>query len=238
MFQFFRIAAIGAALSLPVAAQALTVNDTFNGVSLTATFGNAGHTPDAVQLLPTSTNLPGGLADGSVGPFTGSVNNQRRSPWLADTFSIGADTSDFAASGAYIAAIPKPNAQSGATTSVTEMTYGGLPGGISFLWGSVDLYNSLSFISGGVEVATYGGTDLWSLFNASGAGIGAATNGNYRFNAHVIFRGDFDALTFKTTQNAFEIANVAPVPLPAAAWLLMAALGGLAALRRRQTVAA
>jgi hypothetical protein len=30
------------------------------------------------------------------------------------------------------------------------------------------------------------------------------------------------------------ISNVAPVPLPAAGWMLLAGLGGMAALRRRQ----
>ena len=105
----------------------------------------------------------------------------------------------------------------------------------TLLWGSIDSYNSIEFLLGGVSQLLYTGTDLinQSLFDPL-----SGTGPNYEQVALVNFSNfanGFDKVTFKSTQAAFEMA-LPPVPVPAAGLLLLGALGGLAALRRRKTV--
>lgn len=103
---------------------------------------------------------------------------------------------------------------------------------LSLLWGSIDLYNAIEFYLNGVLKSTVTGDDLFDnggLPAASGAAFVKITE---RFN-EVRFRSNFDE---EGDIAAFEFSNVvAAVPIPAGGLLLIGALGGLAALRRRKT---
>lgn len=109
----------------------------------------------------------------------------------------------------------------------------------SMLWGSIDAENAVLF-SNGVLTALYTGEVIRTALDPDGtAGV---------TNAIVSFNLDFDFTTVSFFANynpgenpptgadraAFEF-QVAPVPVPAAGFLLIGALGGLAALRRRKT---
>jgi hypothetical protein len=112
------------------------------------------------------------------------------------------------------------------------LTFGALQTAFSILWGSVDTYNSISFYEGANWMGTFTGTQIGT---ATGSSLTSATG--YEISALVSF-GDFgngfNRVEFTSTSNAMEF-GLAPVPLPAGGLLLIGALGGLAALRRRKT---
>jgi hypothetical protein len=110
-------------------------------------------------------------------------------------------------------------------TGTATYTFGSLRTSFSLVWGSPDSYNSLEFYNGTTLVATvFGG----SIVGCCGANI---------TNSLVTISGlQFDSVRFVSGTPAFEYANIAAVPLPAGGLLLIAGLGGLAALRRRKTI--
>mgnify|MGYP005864143997 CR=1 FL=1 len=158
-----------------------------------------------------STTLPvgavWGLAPASV---TGSIFNQYRSPFEG---GAGENTA------------PYFNLAGG--TSAT-LNFSGIRTVLSFLWGSVDTYNSIAFFLGANPVDTVTSADL--------------TNPNLTFGAEFVTVSglSFDSVVFSSTSNSLEFAAIqspAPIPLPAAGGLLLAAIGLLAAARRRATAA-
>jgi len=103
---------------------------------------------------------------------------------------------------------------------------------VSFVWGSPDDYNLVQFLVGGIN-----GVVIDSLSITQAQNILPATYGLLGATATIFSSGAFDAVRFSSSTNAFEIANLtAAIPLPAGVFLLLGALGGLAALRRRKTV--
>lgn len=98
----------------------------------------------------------------------------------------------------------------------------------SLMWGSPDTYNTLKFLD------DVGGT----IYSVTGGQLGLTPSELGSGFVNVFFTFDqneaFSKVRFETTREAFEYANVAPVPLPAAAWMLIASLGGLGLLSRRR----
>jgi len=96
----------------------------------------------------------------------------------------------------------------------------------SFLWGSPDSFNELTFKLDGAEVGVFTGTVI----------TGAPSAGS----VWAEFEGRFDEVQFYSSpSNAFEFASIetTAVPLPAGAVLLLTALGGFAVARRRSKAA-
>jgi hypothetical protein len=98
---------------------------------------------------------------------------------------------------------------------------------LSLLWGSVDTYNTIRFYLNGHLVSSV----------VSALLVPAPAPGNSGGASFVTVSNlTFDEVRFISNSNSFEFANVsAAVPLPAGGLLLIGAIGGLAAVRRRKS---
>ena len=218
-----RLAAFAAALILTVGAQAAaaTVNllDTSTqGAGNTAHLYGAGfgaNTPLGAEWsddAPVVTPTPGNLSGVYQSPFNNTP--------LLDTqayFSVGAEDGD----------------GDGGPSPIT-LTFGSLQSTFSLLWGSIDSYNKIEFFdANGGLVAASTGTDIIDEFGLAGSPS--------NFEQVALLRYDFDdverfkSIVFTSTSPAFEF-GLAPsaVPLPAAGWMLLTALGALGLAGRRR----
>jgi hypothetical protein len=109
---------------------------------------------------------------------------------------------------------------------------------ISFIWGSVDTYNTLEFLDAANHVlASFSGSDIAAL--ANGDQSNPATNPVVTFWLSGSDVSDFTSLRLTSTSNAFEIDNLAinsGVPEPATwAMMLLGFVGIGFGLRRQRT---
>jgi hypothetical protein len=110
---------------------------------------------------------------------------------------------------------------------------------LSFLWGSVDTYNTISFFLDGIFAgAVKGGADVVGPPAIKGF---TGSNTAQRGASYVTIAGlVFDEIRFDSIgSNALEWSHMktTPVPIPAAAWLLGSGLLGLFGLARRKRAA-
>lgn len=120
-----------------------------------------------------------------------------------------------------------------ANSSATYI-FGGSNTALSFLWGSVDSFNSLQFFSGAVLVDSLSGGAVIS---------GGADQGFGRSTIDITTMAAFDSVVFTSTSFSFEYANiqVSAVPLPAGLPLYgagIAVLGFVGWRKRRKAIAA
>lgn len=111
---------------------------------------------------------------------------------------------------------------------------------ISFIWGSIDGYNTLEVLNaGGVAIATFTGADI--TVPPDGDQSDPATNRLVKLTFTGADRTNVDRLRFSSSENAFEFDNVAvgAVPEPGT-WMLMlmgmAAVGFSMRRKEKQTV--
>jgi hypothetical protein len=108
-----------------------------------------------------------------------------------------------------------------------EYKFGSDRTAFNIMWGSPDSYNSLKFFDDNNLVFTILGND------AKITGTPGFAAGLKFVNVH-ISNLTFDKVRFESSTDAFEYANVAPVPLPAAALFIGTGLVGLVGLRRKR----
>lgn len=109
-----------------------------------------------------------------------------------------------------------------AITGRVSYAFGSVRTAFSLVWGSPDTYNDLKFFLGGNLVDTVNGS---AILPCCGTNVASSL---------VTISGlKFDSVEFRSGAQAFEYANVAAVPVPAAGLMLLGAVGGLAVLRRR-----
>ena len=90
----------------------------------------------------------------------------------------------------------------------------------SLMWGSPDDYNTLEFFNDG-----------GSVFSIVGTAVGPPIS--FGFVNVSVTDLVFDKVVFSTQDDSFEYAKLAPVPIPAAAWLFGSGLLGLIGIARR-----
>lgn len=202
-----------------VAATVTPLGGSTNAVGNTADVFGAGYganTPTGATWSqdPTLTPPPAILQGAYKSPFFGTASGAGQTH---DFFSVG-----------------KQVAQGGVDQPSATLTFSSAQSAISVLWGTIDLYNTIKFFSGGTEVFSYSGLDVGTLLGLSLL-PGTQTYDYVSLLNFADFGPDgFDSIEFISTGVAFEFA-LAPVPVPAAGLLLLTALGGVAVLRRRKT---
>ncbi len=194
--------------------------------------GSAGGTTATgitVTFTPDAQAVQGSVDGAYAAPFISNSNGVL----FGDPTTSGADATTFLTSGS-------DGAKAGANVT---LTFGAQQQYFGLLWGSVDSYNTLTFYSGGVEVATFTGGDV-----SNSAGTGNCVGGNQGalgtcyVNINFL-TGSYDTVVASSSEYAFEFDNVAfsasPVGVPEPGALGMMGLGLLAivglSMRRRKS---
>lgn len=221
-------AGVAALLLAGVPAQAVTITYDHthdgSGVPTSALAGaivNSFNTGDFTTWQNGPNPVTGTTASGGGSRFvTGDLSGRYAAPYISDGAAAGTDNPTV-----YLS-VPGTSSSGEVTMQLDEtFTYFGL------FWGSIDSYNTITFLLDGVTVASYGGADVIGPNIANGNQTAPGTNTYVNF----FDLAAFDAVRLASTGYAFELDNIALaniVPLASIDVPEPAALG-LTARRRR-----
>ncbi len=148
---------------------------------------------------------------------------------VRDTSPSGVSAQPFGSTGNY--------ATSGTTDGIGTLSlsaFGDIDW-ISFIWGSIDTYNTLEVLNaGGGVIASFTGTSV--IAAANGDQSNPATNRLVKLTFTDADRSSVNSLRFGSTSNAFEFDNVsvaAAVPEPTTWMLMLLGMAGIGFSMRR-----
>lgn len=170
-------------------------------------------TPDYATLSGYSTSTAGGTFNAGVDIYTTSSNGIILSPFPSPAY----DGTGYYAAGPATQTLPNP----------AILTFSSLMSSFSFLWGSPDEYNTITFFNGLNPVTTL--ASLLPGFNYTQSGAVFVTVTGLLF----------DSVQFYSGSQAVEFASISAVPVPAGLPLLGAgvALLGYLGMRRKRNAA-
>lgn len=206
------------------------------GIAQAATVSVVANAPTSWGLVDQgqSLNIGAGVWTDAPAIVAGSVGGQFKSPFDPIKANGGLDVTGGAVINGweriqyYTVGSPSPNL----APSPAILSYAAQQSYLTILWGSIDTYNAVAFYLNGTLQSTVTGGYLLANGGLPAASGAAFVRIAERFN-EVRFYSNFGQ---NADVPAFEFSNVvAAVPVPAAGFLLIGALGGLAALRRRKT---
>lgn len=217
----FCIALASMLIVTPAMAMTITIsNEDFFVGTFPANVDITPYSPDATA--PDLTNIVGTVQEGVAGTVGGQPQgSNRRSPWQYTNDGV----INFSNTGLYTAV---------QDDSSGDLVLPSLKSTLQFAWGSPDAFNTITFFNSvTLESASMIGTNLANFTVAPSIGVNFVT---------LFVLGGFDKVTFSTTRDAFEIANLhwfggpndlgPVVPLPAGLILLLSGLMGLGFLGR------
>jgi PEP-CTERM motif len=123
--------------------------------------------------------------------------------------------------------------------AVETLTFNSAYTQLGLYWGSIDAYNTISFLSNGQTVASFDGGATGIAHAPTGANGNQTSGDTNRYVTFLFTAGQsFDTVKFESTSRAFEIDNVtAAVPEPSTwAMMILGFMGvGFMAYRRKGT---
>lgn len=160
---------------------------------------------------------PGWNYSGNFDIVSGSSSTYA-APYNSTLMLSGPDATDYLTT-------PKDGTQNWSTVYFNRNTYNYL----GLFWGSIDYYNQIEFLNNNTVVASYTGTQILNPNPANGDQSAPSTN------LYVNFYNvpDFDTVRFTSTYYAFELDNLAVIPVPGSLLLGMIGLGALRLKFRR-----
>ncbi|MES2994798.1 MAG: PEPxxWA-CTERM sorting domain-containing protein [Patescibacteria group bacterium] len=205
------------------AASSLPVGAANAAIYVSATSGPQAAVPAGGILVNFDDPLPWGVTlSGSYSIASGSVHNVNAEPWLDKTKYLFAPTAGDSSGNATI-------------MFADALGYNGLDS-LTFYWGSVDQYNTLTFLDRlGAPIASITG----AVFPpANGTQTGGATNINFTATFTNESRGLIGGVNFGSARPAYELDDfhlaTGSVPEPTTWAMMIIGFGGAGAMLRRQ----
>lgn len=222
----------------------MNIRSAFYGLAASALMAT-GASATVIDFTAAGTGLNGSLGGGVTWVMTGSPvppNNDQgfdgSLPFDGQTFDLAFDTDGFGIRDDEIAAVPPQNIMLSFWKDALPYEVNILGFAFLDLFELADGFGESGILT--VDTGASAGAEVELMFNANNAapkGGYAEITGLNLFASKITFTVGRTNDAFGVADGALAALQIAPIPLPAGGLLLLTALGGVAALRRRRKAA-